>query len=297
MRLEAKTKLSSKAKEPINVVKYNRTGKYVLAAGNERVVRLWNVKSGACIHEYAGHGHEILDLDLVYDSTKFASCGGDKFIQVWDVNTGKVDRRLGGHLAQINTIRYNEDSSILASGSFDSKVRLWDCRSNSFSPIQVLADAKDSVSSIDIAEHLIVTGSTDGTLRTYDIRKGTLSSDYFSHPITSVKTSKSASFSLISSLNSSIHLLDQETGKILKSYIGLKNMEYRVRSSFNQSETIVFSGSEDGKVYLWDLENETQITSTSVVGTPIVTDISCHPTMDDFVIATVHGDLFIYQYN
>ncbi len=62
-------------------------------------------------------------------------------------------------------------------GSFDATVRLWDCRSQSTKPIQVLEDSKDSVSSLHVLGHEIVTGSVDGKIRLYDLRMGMMSAD------------------------------------------------------------------------------------------------------------------------
>ena len=39
-------------------------------------------------------------------------------------------------------------------------------------PIQVLEEARDSVSSLHVQGHEIVTGSVDGSLRLYDLRMG-----------------------------------------------------------------------------------------------------------------------------
>ncbi len=57
-------------------------------------------------------------------------------------------------------------------GSFDATVRLWDCKSQSTKPIQVLDESRDSVSSLHVVGHEIVTGSVDGRVRLYDIRMG-----------------------------------------------------------------------------------------------------------------------------
>lgn len=62
-------------------------------------------------------------------------------------------------------------------GSFDATVRLWDCKSQSTKPIQVLDDSKDSVSSLHVLGHEIVTGSVDGRIRLYDLRMGMMSAD------------------------------------------------------------------------------------------------------------------------
>lgn len=44
-------------------------------------------------------------------------------------------------------------------------------------PIQILEDAKDSISSVYISSYEIITGSIDEHVRTYDIRAGRLRTD------------------------------------------------------------------------------------------------------------------------
>lgn len=79
-------------------------------------------------------------------------------------------------------------------GSFDSTVRLWDLRSVYIAPckghiltlfsaqsrqaIQVLEEARDAVQTLHVGSATVTTGSVDGHVRTYDLRKGELRSDY-----------------------------------------------------------------------------------------------------------------------
>ena len=48
---------------------------------------------------------------------------------------------------------------IVLPGSYDSSVRVWDCRSRTYDPVQVLGDAKDSISSLQLSTSEILTGS------------------------------------------------------------------------------------------------------------------------------------------
>ena len=66
---------------------------------------------------------------------------------------------------------------LIGIGSFDATVRIWDAKSQNMKPIQVLGDAKDSVTSVVVQGHDIITGSVDGRLRCYDLRKGMLNVD------------------------------------------------------------------------------------------------------------------------
>ncbi|CAG8660631.1 13301_t:CDS:2 [Acaulospora colombiana] len=121
--------------------------------------------------------------------------GGDKSVFYWDVTTGQTIRRIPGHLSRINTVAFNQDASVVVSGSFDSTVKIWDLKygftsEKSFvmtvvasraiakSPIQSLEDSKDAIQALHVGHHEIITGSVDGHVRTYDLRKGQMTSDY-----------------------------------------------------------------------------------------------------------------------
>ena len=44
-------------------------------------------------------------------------------------------------------------------------------------PIQILDEAKDSISNIQVSDHEVLTGSVDGYVRRYDLRNGKLNAD------------------------------------------------------------------------------------------------------------------------
>ncbi|KAG8900970.1 hypothetical protein FRB99_005660 [Tulasnella sp. 403] len=238
----------------VNVVRYAKgTAKYVMSGGHDRRVRLWNRETGLEIKTYVGHGYEVLGLDVAHDNAKFASCGGDRSAFVWDVTSGETIRRYHGHNGKINTVAFNADASVLASGSFDSTVRLWDLRAQSRQAIQVLDDARDSITALHIDPSEIITGCVDGSVRSYDIRKGQVSSDYIGHPVTSILPTEDSQSLLITSLDSTIRLLDRTNGSMLNIYKGHLNENYRSRACFGHGQSTIICGDENGKVWTWDL--------------------------------------------
>lgn len=76
-------------------------------------------------------------------------------------------------------IRSNLLLGFLCLGGFDAQVRIWDIKSQQRHPIQILDQAKDSITSIVVRGSEILTGSVDGYVRAYDIRMGQLAQDYF----------------------------------------------------------------------------------------------------------------------
>jgi mitogen-activated protein kinase organizer 1 len=163
----------------IHCIKYSSDGMYVMTASSNKI-RLFNVQTGEIIKIYQEHGKAVLGIAIpqnTSDNSRYASCSADRSVFLWDVVTGKVLRRYQEHTARVNALDFNRDATLIASASYDSLVMLWDCRAESRKPIQILNNAKDSVESLVINGTEIICGSTDGVIRSYDVRTGRLVED------------------------------------------------------------------------------------------------------------------------
>ena len=144
---------------------------------------------------------------------------------------------------------------------------VWDTKSNSPKPIQVFSEAKDTISCISIQGHEIISGSTDGRVRRYDLRTGQVTTDVLGYPVTSISRTKDGQALLVTLLASRSVLLDLSTGVVLKTYgdKGFSNQELRLRSTFAANEGVVVCGSESGdgegggeggkggEIFAWDV--------------------------------------------
>lgn len=119
-------------------------------------------------------------------------------------------------------------------------------------------------------------------------------------PITSVTPSAQADTLLVSSLDSTLRLMDTANGKMLQSYTGegYTNTTYRVRSTLGARDAYVLSGSEDGGIFAWDalsgeivqrLQHEEEGTGTGMgKGRRIVSAVACRRRGDQW--ASAGGD-------
>ncbi|NWI25886.1 WDR83 protein, partial [Sula dactylatra] len=247
--------------------------------GSDKSLKLWNPHKGTALRTYQGHGYEVLDAAGSFDNSQLCSCGADKTVALWDVATGQVVRKYRGHAGKVNCVQFNEEATIIVSGSIDSTIRCWDCRSRRPDPVQVLDEAKDGVSSVKVSDHEILSGSVDGRVRRYDLRAGQLYSDYIGSPITSVCFSKDGQCTLAASLDSTLRLLDKETGELLG------DTAYRLDCVLSEQDTHVGCASEDGNVYFWDLV-EGSLALSLAVGRSVVQSLSFHPTLPCLLAAT-----------
>ncbi|NXI46992.1 WDR83 protein, partial [Galbula dea] len=186
---------------------------------------------------------------------------------------------------KVSCVQFNEEATVIVSGSIDSTIRCWDCRSRRPEPIQILAEAKDGISSLKVSAHEILSGSVDGRSRRYDLRAGQLYSDYVGSPITSICFSRDGQCLLLASLDSTLRLLDKETGELLGEYTGHCSTKYRLDCVLSEQDTHVGSASEDGRVYFWDLV-EGSLSLSLPVGRGVVQSLAFHPTLPCLLAAT-----------
>jgi len=144
------------------------------------------------------------------DNARFASCGGDRQPFLWDVATGRIIRKFKGHDKEVNCIRFNEENTVLVTGSYDKSVKVWDCKSNSQEAIQIMNEAKDSVTSVCLSSYEIITGSVDGKVRNYDIRAGALRTDTITHPVTCVNITHDTNCILASCLDNCVRSFNRQ---------------------------------------------------------------------------------------
>jgi len=274
------------------VVSFNYDGNYCLSGGQDKTLKLWNPHKGTLITTYKGHGYELLDLHVSQDNSQIVSCGGEKLIFMWDVATARVIRKLRGPTNRVNCVRFSEDGSIIVAGSYDKIVRIWDGRSNNNDSIQDLTDARDSVTSVFISQYEILTSSVDGSVRNYDIRAGRLRTDHLGQPVTSMTLSNDRNCILCSCLDSTIRLLDKNSGDLLNQYKGHLNTGYKIASGLTYTDAHIFSGSEDHKIYYWDLVSGSPVMQEGISGhNNIVCGMSYHPSEPYLLSSSVDGTI------
>lgn len=239
---------------PVLVARFTTDGSYLMTGGKDRTVILWNPHKGTKVKEYAGiHGYEVLDIKITDDNNRFASCGGDRQVFLWDVGTGQVIRRIGGHTARVNCLSFNKDQTVLVTGCYDRAVRTWDLRAPVRDPIQTMTEARDSVSGLVVTEYAIFSSSIDGCLRQYDLRAGKVITDHVHKPITHLVRSHDGNCVLLSCLDNTVRLFDLATGELLQEFTGHQSQNYKVECALNRTDSHVCSGSEDGKIFIWNL--------------------------------------------
>lgn len=209
-----------------------------------------------------GHTHPISAIGLDNQSTTLVSASETTLV-VTDVVTKQVKRRLQGHAGRINAVAISKGCETYLSASYDATVRIWDGRSRNYEPIQILKDAKDSVTDVhvvqkysqnDLQQAIIRTASVDGVVRTYDLRMGQVKCDDCQSSISSMAPTHDGQCLAISCLDGTIRLMEQDTGELLNTYVSDHVAgNYSLRCCITSDDANIVTGSEDGRAVLYDL--------------------------------------------
>ncbi len=94
-------------------------------ANSDKIIRLWDVSTGAIKKALVGHEGGVLGVDFSPDGQILASSSDDETIIIWDLAAGTPKLTLKGHANFVWDVVFSPDGQTLASASGDSTVRLW----------------------------------------------------------------------------------------------------------------------------------------------------------------------------
>jgi hypothetical protein len=87
----------------------------VAAAGADRVVRIWDIRSGDVIAELQGHTAYVTTLHFSPDGAHLASGSWDRSVRIWDV-AQKSEKRAFRFNNPVAAVQYDNAGSVLAIG-------------------------------------------------------------------------------------------------------------------------------------------------------------------------------------
>ncbi|GJJ12550.1 hypothetical protein Clacol_006793 [Clathrus columnatus] len=231
--------------EPVNSLAWSPDDETLLTC-SDQVIKMWKVKTGVCFKDLRGHTEIVTAVEWLHDGSGFISAGMDSRIIFWD-NQGK--QRDAWENVPIRVT----DIAAAPNGSRFIAVGI----------------SRDPIS-VDIApDHLEL--SSKPPLLTPEIQRfekrvmiwsweekcleDSFALEDFGE-VTSVKISQDSRYALIGHGPDEIQLWDLfDAPRLARKYIGHRQGKNVIRSCFGGvDEHFIASGSENGKVYIWQRE-------------------------------------------
>ncbi len=149
---------------------FSADGQRLVTAGYDGAVALWDTTTGTRIRGFTGHEGRTWSVHFSPDTSLIASAGNDGSVRLW--RTDRPDHRvLTGHDAPVRSVAFAPDGRHIASGDEAHRIAVWDTASGE--PRRWLRGHTGKVRCLRFRpDGTLVSGSSDGTVRIWDITTG-----------------------------------------------------------------------------------------------------------------------------
>lgn len=239
----------------------------VLYSGSyDYTVKQWSITSGNLLETIQDHTDSV---NCVYVTDKYWYSGSsDKSISIYTLpeveQTSKI-RDIKAHTKIVTTLCVHGE--YLFSGSKDNLIHQWNVSSGQL--INTFQGHDSNILCITSYGNFILSGSRDNIIKRWNIVTGKLVSTYKYHTAPVISIVKSKQY-LFSGSSNEIITWDISTNEKLAK-MGISNTPSLSVSSLFAKDNLLFAGSRNGDIYVWNTELWTDLTQ--------ITEDSFEPTI------------------
>ncbi|KAF9173746.1 hypothetical protein BGX20_002201 [Mortierella sp. AD010] len=226
----------------------------LIVSGDDDSVKLWDVKTGNCIHTLKGHSDTVSYIAFSPNGNRIVSGSDDRTLRLWDVETGECIYELKGYTGIIFGVAFSPKGDLFASGSSDLAVKLWNVETG-----ECVHDFRGHTKTINCVlyspkgDH-VASGGQDKTVRLWNVDAGncvyTLQHEY---RIITLAYSPKGDRIASASGDKTVKLWNVDTADCIRTFQGHSNNITCI--AYSPKGGHIASGGADNTVRLWDVES------------------------------------------
>ena len=300
----------------VNSVAITQDGKNAISGSDDGTVRIWDLESGMETETLIGHFNPINAVAVFPDGHRVVSGSMDGILKIWDIRNGDVLKTLKGHAGPIDSIIIAENGKMIISASNDA-IKIWNADQGYEIETIKESDSRITAFALFPDERRIIAASYDDSLSIWDLSSGEkkavysgnrlskkevvvcIKARYFigHHFITDLAVTKDGSKIILSSSDGLLEVLtidDNNELEPIKGYVkGIHDCGINA-VILTPYEDKVISGSCDGTIRIWDLENDNEFPIPEYYSGSI-NAVALAPDGRKAVSATISGILDVWN--
>lgn len=269
-------------------------GEVVVSGGQNKVIQLWDIKSGAALTALTGHLQEITSLNFTPDGETLVSASADSTVKVWNLQSGTLRHTLPGHTGRVNSVHVTPNGKLTVSGGRDRLIKVWDLQTGN--ELQTITGHTNAINQIEITtdERFIVSASEDKTVKIWDLPTGQILQTLAGHESGVKVVSISPNNQILASgADDQIMIWNVATGQRLRILPQSKS----TRSlAFSKDGQHLLSAHTDGTVKLWNWKTGTLLKTVRVHSDSVEAIVIC-PNNRTLVSGSMDHRLEIWKMN
>jgi WD40 repeat protein len=230
-------------------------GQRAVSGSRDKTLRLWDLKTGACVRTLEGHTGCVNRVSVSPDWRLAFSGGGgswsgdtDYALRLWDLETGGCLRTFEGHRDTIWSVSVTPDGRRAVSGSCDMTLRLWNLETGAC--LRTFEGHRDTVMRVSVSPdgRRAVSGSDYQTLRVWDLETGQCLRTLEGHADGVRSVSPDGRRAVSVSWGKTLRVWDLETGQGVAVYHAGSRVATAILSPDGRR---IVCGTEDGQIHFF----------------------------------------------
>ena len=236
----------------VQALSFAPDGKQLASAGNDRLVRVWDVASGTMLTALTGHTHAVSALAYAPDGKLLVSAGTDGSVRVWD-RAGNGSRVLRNQGYALYAAAFSPDG-VLATAGKDRIVTLWDVASGNIIRTLDRHDAEIHALVYSPSGRLLVSAGGDRTVRVWDLARGEEQAALSGHrqTILALAYSPDGRWLASSDAANTIRIWDAHTLTPMRALTGVRQPVLSL--VFSRDGAWLAAGAADNSIHVFDTE-------------------------------------------
>lgn len=252
---------------PVRGLAFSNRHPYLFSAGEDKMVKCWDLETNQVIRHYHGHLSGVFSLKLHPTLDLLITGGRDAVARVWDIRTKTQIHVLAGHDNTVASILARSTDPQVVTGSMDSTIKLWDLVAGKC--MTTLTHHQKSIRALvePSFESTFVSGAAD-SLKYWQAKDGRFLKSYTGHKAVVNAMAVNDDGVLVSGADDgSMHFWDYKTGYNFQSGTSIvqpgsldaENAIYC--AEFDGTGTRLITGEADKTIKIWKQdENASEMT-------------------------------------
>ncbi len=243
--------------KPITHLSVSQDGRYLISAGYDKKVKLWEVASGRLLRDFSSNDNfAIQDMAWSPKNSSLAVVEQDGKVIVHQISDRSQRQLTSGAINSATSVCFSRDGRYLFHGTAGAQVYKYDLQKPDTPAFSFEDRHRGKVVAIAVSENnkLIASGDNQGEARLWNAENGqlvTLFEGGHQQGITGIAISLNEKWVLTGSVDKTAKIWDRKGGNIHLELHGHKGEITSV--AFAPNAVIAVTGSKDGTARLWDL--------------------------------------------
>ena len=231
---------------------FSPTGKHLAAVCDDSSLRIWNVETGALVHNARS---EQMPIHVAWSAEDVAVVATHHdTIAAWRVGIETPIWERAAEQGGLGSVAVSCDLATMASGGRDGSVKIWNLEASGPEPIAMLEGHSALVGDLAGSPDgkALASGSNDEEIVIWDVASQTLAHRLFGHEglIKSVDFDPSSTRLVSAGWEGPLRLWDTKSGELILRLQGHRGIV--MEAEFSQDGHRIISGGSDGSVRVWE---------------------------------------------